>query len=342
MTDRGHPAVSVLTPVYNEEAVIARTVRSMLAQRDPGGGIEFLFVEGRSEDGTRSILEAFAAEDPRVRVLDNPLRVTSAALNVGLASARGEYVARMDAHALYPRDYLALGVARVRRGDVIHASGPAVAVGVDPWSRRIAAALGTRLGIGGAGFRLVGDREREVASGFTGVWRRETLVDAGGWLEACDPNEDAELAARLRRRGGIIVCLPEMAAEYLPRKSLGALARQYHAYGRARARTAGLHPNALGLSHLLPPALVATVAAAAGPSSRGRRLGRALLGGYLVAVGASAATARVEARRDRLALPLVYATMHGSWGAGFLRTCVTEGPPTGAIAAALTRRLRPA
>ena len=46
------------------------------------------------------------------------------ALNIGLENARGEFVARMDAHTLYPPDYLARGVERLRRGDVAWVSGP--------------------------------------------------------------------------------------------------------------------------------------------------------------------------------------------------------------------------
>ena len=95
--------VSVLVPVLNEEACIRETVAAMQAQRFDGT-IEFLFMDGRSEDGTRSILEQLAAADPRIRVIDNPARSTPSALNAGLRHARGDYVARMDAHAFYPPD----------------------------------------------------------------------------------------------------------------------------------------------------------------------------------------------------------------------------------------------
>ena len=45
-------------------------------------------------------------------------------LNLGLGRARGAIVARMDAHTLYPPDYLARGVERLRRGGADHVSGP--------------------------------------------------------------------------------------------------------------------------------------------------------------------------------------------------------------------------
>src|SRR3954471_10188715 len=128
--------VSVLTPVLNEEQHIRATVASMQRQEFPGS-IEFLFIDGRSEDRTRAILEELALEDPRIRVLDNPNRTTAYGLNVGLAASRGRFVARMDGHTSYPPDYLALGIERLKRGDVVWVAGPQVPRGDGVWSRRV-------------------------------------------------------------------------------------------------------------------------------------------------------------------------------------------------------------
>src|SRR5919202_4839125 len=112
-TDDGAAPVlaSVLIPVLNEERHIRETVAAMQAQR-VDGPVEFLFMDGRSDDATRAILDELAREDPRIRVIDNPGRGIPQALNVGLRHARGEYVARMDAHTHYPPRYLARGVER--------------------------------------------------------------------------------------------------------------------------------------------------------------------------------------------------------------------------------------
>ena len=162
--------VSVLVPVLNEEEHIRAAADAMLAQRFDGR-IEFLFVDGGSDDATPALLRELAESDPRVRVLDNPRRVTPVALNIGLRTARGEFIARMDAHTEYPPDYIALGVERLRAGGAAHVSGPQIAVGSGTWSRRIALALSTRLGTGGADFRHLSGDEIEVDSGFTGSGR---------------------------------------------------------------------------------------------------------------------------------------------------------------------------
>ena len=105
--------VSVLVPVLNEEARIEETVAAMQAQRFDGT-VELLFADGRSEDRTREVLLELATRDPRIRVLDNPRRHTASGLNVCLRAARGEFVARMDAHTYYGDRYLAAGIIHDR------------------------------------------------------------------------------------------------------------------------------------------------------------------------------------------------------------------------------------
>ena len=178
--------------------------------------VEFLVLEGGSTDSTRSILERAKAQEPRIRMIDTPGRNTPGALNMGLRASRGEFIARMDAHSRYPPGYLAEGLARLRRGDVACVTGPLIATGVDRWSRRIALALGTWLGTGGAVFRRRVDSEVEVDRGFSGVWRRDTLEGLGGWDELAAVNQDTELSARIRKDGGRIVCVPQMAARLHP------------------------------------------------------------------------------------------------------------------------------
>jgi succinoglycan biosynthesis protein ExoA len=311
--------LSVLVPVRNEAPGIRTAVETMLSQRFPGR-VEFLFMDGCSEDGTRAILEEFAREDARIRVLDNPERGIPQALNIGLRQARGRFVARMDAHGLYPPDYLATGVRRLERGGAAYVTGQAVPHGVDPGSRRVSLALTSPLGAGGADFRRELAEETETDAGFTGLWRRETLERLGGWREDWFVNEDGELAARLRKDGGRIVCVPEMATLYVPRRTVRALARQYWRYGKYRAKTCRWHPESMRRSHALPPAVTLVVAAAVlAPPSFAAPF-RVAAGGYAVVIVAESLRIALRSRtgREGVALPAVFAAMHLSWGAGFL------------------------
>jgi succinoglycan biosynthesis protein ExoA len=323
--------VSVLVPVLNEARHLRRAAERMVAQN--WENLEVLFIDGGSTDGTREVLTELARRDQRVRVFENPARTTPRALNIGLQAASGEFVARMDAHTLYGHDYLTAGVSRLSRGDVVSVSGPQLATGYDTWSRRVALALSSPLGVGGARFRRAGQEECEVDSGFAGLWRREVLVRHGGWDEDWVGDEDTELAARLRREGGRIVCLPEMGAQYAPRNSLRALARQYWSYGHARVRTSRRHPESLRPSQILPAGLALDLLLITLPWRALRVPTR--IGALAYAAAVLAESARVglrgAPRSDAAALPLVLFAMHAAYGLGTLAGCVQYGAPAPAL-----------
>src|SRR4029077_14965296 len=128
-------------------------------------------------------------------------------------------------------------------------SGPAVPRPEGPISRAVALALASPLGRGGprrGSGGGQGGEEGELDTGvFGGIWRRSSLLAAGGWDERWPVNQDSEMAARFLRRGARLVCLPEMAGQYAPRDSLSGLARQYFRYGFYRARTFRRHPQSM-------------------------------------------------------------------------------------------------
>ncbi len=244
--------MSVITPVRNEASVLGTAARTILEQRFDGS-IEFLFVEGRSEDETPEILEQLAADDARIRVLDNPKGDLGSALQVGLAAAGGEFIAKMDAHTWFPENYIQHAVDRLRQGDVHWVSGPPIPVGVDRWSRRVAIALGTRLGVGGSRKWARASDQGSVEPD-QGALEPERELDTGVFFRRLDAGrasrgsvagipigrstDAAELAARFLAAGERVLCLPSMGARYLPRNTLRGLARQYFRYGQYRVKTA--------------------------------------------------------------------------------------------------------
>ncbi|HMJ02972.1 MAG TPA: glycosyltransferase [Conexibacter sp.] len=332
--------VSVLTPVLNEERGIRETVAAMQLQRFDGT-VEFLFADGRSEDRTRAILLELAERDPRIRVLDNPPRHTPAGLNACLRVARGEYVARMDAHTFYPERYLASGVERLERGDVAWVSGSTVPRPVGAFSLAFALALSSFLGRGGSqrwGNEGEEEQERELDTGvFCGVWRRDAVLELGGWDERWPINQDSEMAARFLARGDRIVCVPEMAGSYVPRESVRALARQYRRYGFYRAQTFRRHPDSMRRSHLLAPALALALLASFAPPRLLRWPAQLAVAAYLAAVGAAAARAAAVPGQRRAGglLAVVLPTMHLAWGFGSLAGMARFGLPLRALVRAL-------
>jgi succinoglycan biosynthesis protein ExoA len=331
--------VSVLVPVLNEEEHIRESVRAMQAQQFEGR-LEFLFADGRSADRTKEILQELALEDPRIRVFDNPRGRTPSGLNVCLRHARGEFVARMDAHTFYPTRYLADGVRRLRQGGTSWVSGPVIPEPTGRISRVVALALSSPLGRGGGRkwSSQAGADEIELDSGvFAGVWRRDDVIRFGGWDEGWPQNQDSEMAGRFLGAGERLVCLPQMAARYVPRNSLKGLFRQYRNYGYYRIATARRHPHTLRTTHGLPPAVtIVFIASLAAPRPL-RALARLGLALYLAALGTDAVRSlpRAEHAADALTLPAVMMAMHLGNGVGMLQGVVRLGPPWAAIASAV-------
>jgi succinoglycan biosynthesis protein ExoA len=331
-------ACSVLVPVFNEERFIESSAAAMRRQRFDGE-LEFIFADGGSTDRTPEILHRLAAQDPRIRVFANPAQTVSSGLNVALRHARGRWAVRMDAHTVYPDDYIALGVQRLARGGTRWVSGPQVPEGHSPISRAVALALVGSIGRGGSrrwGEAAAGDEdEYELDTGvFAGVWDRQTLLDYGGWDEHWDVNEDAEMAGRFLSNGERLVCVPAMSARYVPRDTLRGLWRQYHGWGEFRGRTARRHPASMRLSQLLPPVVVVSAIAtvvAPRPVRRLARLGQLAYDASLLAAGARA-WAAAHSRSDAALVPVVLFVMHAGYGVGQLRGWVKYGLPLAALA----------
>ena len=87
--------VSIVVPVYNVAPYLTKCVTSLLEQDYPD--VEVILVDDGSTDGSGSLCDAIAAENPRVRVIHQSNQGLSGARNTGLASASGAFVAFIDA-----------------------------------------------------------------------------------------------------------------------------------------------------------------------------------------------------------------------------------------------------
>lgn len=98
--------ISVIVPCYNAQRYLNVCLESLRAQKDPE--IEMILIDDGSTDATGEMLDAFAAAEPRARVIHIPNGGVSAARNRGLAMARGRYIAFMDADDALEEDSLSL------------------------------------------------------------------------------------------------------------------------------------------------------------------------------------------------------------------------------------------
>ena len=130
-------------PVLNEERHLADSVAQVLDQ-DWQGDLEVVLALGPSKDRTGDVAAELAAADRRVITVANPSGRTPDALNAAIAASSGQIIARVDAHAEIPRDYLSTAVAALEATGADNVGGIMHAVGVTDLERAIACAMRSR------------------------------------------------------------------------------------------------------------------------------------------------------------------------------------------------------
>lgn len=186
-------SVSVIIPCYNAEKVVREAVESALAQTTPP--LEIVCVDDGSKDGTLSVLHALQARNrDRVTVLSQPRGGAPSARNSGLQLATGTYVQFLDADdILLPKklDHQ-LTLAQIHRNvDIVagsfvrrHLSGEERPIVVEeqdsPWISLPQVGLG-------------------ITS--ANLYRREAILQVGGWNESYPSSQEYELMFRMLANG---------------------------------------------------------------------------------------------------------------------------------------------
>jgi len=247
------PTVTVILPTLNERRWVIDCLRTVLEQRYPAIG-QILVVDGGSTDGTRQLVESLPAP---VELVDNPGVTAAAAMNVGIAAAKGEVVCRGDAHTLYAPDYVERCVAVLLETGATNVGGPMRPVGTTNFGRAVAAVTSSPFGVGPGRFHYATERQA-VDTVYLGCWWADELRRHGGYDDRVLQwaAEDQELNFRLRRAGGTVVLDPSISSYYFPRETPRALWRQYFNYGVAKASTLAKHRTLPTWRPLAPAALV--------------------------------------------------------------------------------------
>ncbi len=321
----GHPSVSVVMPIRNEERHLRAAVERVLDQHYPGE-LEVVLSVGPSADDTLAVARELAAVDPRIVVVDNPTGFTPAGLNIAIATAQHDIIVRVDGHGELNPGYIAHAVGTLESTGAANVGGLMDAQGHTPLEQAIATAYNSRVGLGGGGFHLSSTPAGPARTVFLGVFRRDALASVGGFDETLHRAQDWELNHRLRLAGHIVWFTPELRVVYRPRSSIRALASQFFLTGRWRREVMRRHPETTSLRYLAPPVAVAGLAVGTaggllGLLLRNRPLSAMLLAPivYVLFLSGATATMRSLAPAARLRFPLVLAVMHICWGAGFIR-----------------------
>ena len=315
------PFVTIVVPCLNEERYIGRCLDSLTAQY-PRGRHEILVVDGGSTDATRALVAAFSLRHPAVRLLHNPRRLQSAAVN--LAADRADPAAtimlRADAHAHYApnfvrdcvRELVATGASsvvvpmrtRALPGTILQSA--------------IAAAQSSRLGNGGAAHRTAAV-SGFVEHGHHAAFDLGFFRGLGGYDPQFATNEDAELDFRASHAGGKVWMCAHAPVTYYPRDTLRRLALQYFRHGAGRARTLRKHRLRPRLRQMAPVGVFGACLAGLGAAPFAPDQAALVLLYPAACLGWGVAQAVLRRQPALVLAGAALVTMHLAWATGFLR-----------------------
>jgi glycosyltransferase involved in cell wall biosynthesis len=311
--------------MFNEERHITQCLESLLQQDYPGDRYEILVIDGNSSDASPALVAQMCTLYSQIRILKNPGRMTAMALNIGIRQARGEIIVRMDAHALAPSNYVSRCVKYLceDRGD--HVGGIMQSVGHGYWGQNIAVATSSPFGVGNSKHRHSRIEGCDEAGWLGAFWKR-TLLAIGGYDELMECNEDDDLSYRLHKEGKRAFRTPELELTYFCRSSLHGLWIQYFRYGFWKIRVMQQYGKLTSIRHLVPASFVVALITVLFLSLFSFHFVYAFLA--IVGTHVLASNLCVIAYASRMgvkfkwlysfSLPIVFLTLHLSYGMGFI------------------------
>jgi len=309
------PGVSVVLPILNEERFLEHAIEAILEQKYPGD-LEVILALGPSRDRTNEIAQGLRQKDSRVVLVDSPTGRTAAGLNLAIKEAKFEIICRIDGHAEISETYIQDAVEIMEETGAVNVGGIMAAVGKSAFESAVATAMRSPLGVGGARFHI-GGKAGPADTVYLGVFKKRALLEVGLYDERFTRAQDWELNYRLRQSGGIIWFDPRLVVTYRPRPTLQALAKQYFEYGRWRHAVVRTHKGTANYRYIAPPLATIIIALSL--------LAGIFIHPYYLLPALSYATAVLAGAffigktfSEKLTLPAVLATMHISWGAGYL------------------------
>ena len=320
------PFVSVVIPCRNEARFIGACLDSILGNDYPKDRLEVLVVDGMSQDGTSEIVKEYAKRYSCIRLLDNPKRITPAALNIGIARSSGEIIMRMDVHARVGTTYISRCVQALEdyRADNVGGIMRTHPRQETPIAKAIASSLSHPFGVGNSYFRISSKEPRWVDTIFGGCYRREVFDKVGLFNEGLARGQDLEFNLRLRKAGGRTLLVPDIVSYYYARSDMKSF-WQHNWKNGVWAILPFLYSTIMPVRwrHLVPLAFVlgllgSVVVATVHPA------GLWVLGGIAgtYAIGNVAASVQVTLRekdvRYLVAMPVVFASLHVAYGLGSL------------------------
>lgn len=244
--------VSVVIPVYEEERYIASCIESLFRQDYPKDYMEWIFVDGGSNDSTTDIIRGYMEKHPKlIRLENNSKRTQSCAMNIGIKSACGKYIVRMDAHSTYADDYITKCIYYLEYTGADNVGGVIKTTSNTFIGEVMASMVSSSFGVGRARFRI-GCKDGYVDTVPFGTFRKSLFYDIGFYNEHLDRCEDGELNYRIRKNGGKIYISNDIKLTYYCRDEVGAMMKMAYQNGLWNVVAMYLCPKSMKTRHFVP------------------------------------------------------------------------------------------
>jgi glycosyltransferase involved in cell wall biosynthesis len=309
------PPVSVILPILNEERDLSNCISAIL-QQDYPSNIEVILALGPSEDKTTQIAEKLSELDSRIKLVNNPTGQTAAGLNLAIKASSYEIICRIDGHSEISNNYVKTAVEILQQKNAVNVGGLMYADSNTGLQRVIAQAMRSKLGVGPSKFHT-GGSAGESDTVYLGTYKKSAVLAAGGFDERYVRAQDWELNYRLRKNGGLIWFDPRLQVTYRPRRTFKKLARQYFQYGRWRRVISRQYRSTVNFRYLAPPvAVIVNLLSIFSTFTINPIFIAPFLTYFSILIIGSLFIGRKVV--DKLLMPFVLATMHFSWGIGFI------------------------
>ena len=318
--------ISVIVPCRNEGQFIGKCLDSIVFNDYPKDRLQVLVVDGMSEDLTGQIVESYQKHYPFIRVLKNPRRITSCALNLGIKSSQGDLILWLSAHNEYESQYISKCVRYLKEYQADAVGGV-----IEPVPRKgnlvgrgICFALSHSFGVGNSAHKTGANKPQWADTAFGTCYRREVFEKIGTFNESLVRGQDMEFALRLKKAGLRNLLVPEIKSYYHARSDLSSLWRHYWKNG-VWAILPFLYSEVIPVSwrHLVPLVFVSSLVIS-GLLGLLEALSWWIFLGIAFAYVITNLTASFQiAWRERnfrylIVMPLVFMVLHGSYGLGSL------------------------
>lgn len=330
MCGQQKPKVSLVIIALNEEKALPQLLQDIRKQSFAHKETEIILIDSMSKDGTREIMNDFAANNDFFDVIckSNPKVILASGWNVALAHLSGDIIIRVDAHTSLPVDFVEKNVKYIEQGNFI--CGGKVKNYMSEktkWLVTVNMAEDSMFGGSVAAFR------RKDKAGFVdtlafAAYKKEVFDKVGGFNEKLVRTEDNEMHYRMRQAGYKFYYTPDIVSYRETRPTFRSLLKQKFLNGYWVGMTAKICPKCFSIYHFVPLMFVIGIVVTGLLAFAGNWLLAAIMwllyGLFNLLMSIMSCIACNERSLYCLLLPILFLLLHVGYGVGTLKGIISK------------------